>query len=193
MDYITKIGYLIVGVLGALYLITSSIGDTIRTEAAYKNPAKSMSKIVNTLNTMRQINTIQKKQIIEAHKQVDIDVKGNAKVETKQDGTQVITGDNIAIKSKEDKTSTATSAATAVKQAETKTSEKEKETSTPVFQADYNWNIGLGKALEAGTEFQLHAAHKLTKEIDIYTNINVQLLPFALQKVYIGAALWIKL
>ena len=125
--------YLIVGIGISLLFLVGTIERGYEMNLAYKNPATSMQKQINELKQSRMTLRAQALQLATLNKKLEIAVTGNAKVEKKPDGTQIITGDKIELKSETDKKTSSSSSSDQVVDQMVKTASKEKDSSYPVL------------------------------------------------------------
>ena len=163
-DNLIKIGYIVIGILIAVLFITNRISETMETVYAYKNPAKIMKNLITELKIAKLRLKQQRVEMTEMKKELDIAIKGNAKVEKRPDGTEIITGDNITIGTKEDKKNMIDDKKDEGLEETTKTKAKGFEETTPIFKESENY-IAIGIETNTIKTFGLSGSLKLDEII----------------------------
>ena len=125
--------YLIAGIAAAFLFLAGTIERGFEMNLAYKNPAKTTEKRIQELKQARTVLHAQAVQLAELNKKLDIAVTGNARIEKKPDGTQVITGDKIEVKSETEKKTNTTGSTDQTTDQTVKTNTQEKDKTYPVL------------------------------------------------------------
>ena len=136
--------YAAAGILLAVIFLGSKIEKAYEMNLAYKNPAKTIERQVKELTTTRTALRIQATKTAEIAKKLDIAIAGNAKVEKKPDGTLVITGNKIDLKSDTDKKTATTGSTDQTIDQVKKVDTKEKEKDTPILPKGGTWSVLAG-------------------------------------------------
>ena len=152
MEYLKQIsGRILYVIIGAIILSIFIVGPVTKAyefDLAYKNPAKYIKTIIDKYH--KQIETTATYKKIAEAKKTDLTVTGNAKIEKKPDGTEVVTGDKI--ERKDESAKTETTAATSKTETTDKEKDKKIETSKPVLPTGGSW------AYRGGLNADLNAA-----------------------------------
>ena len=127
-DHLMKVLYIVVGILVLAILVLNYVSKMYDTHQAYKFPARTVTK--------KEIKTVYEK----VKEQTDIIATGNARVETRPDGTQIVTADRIELHSKKDTATTEHSTAT------------DSEQSKPIFMDNRRFVGGVASTLDGLTQ-----------------------------------------